>query len=260
MVGIGLVVGAGTLVGSWKRVGAMGSWVPVSALFILIVGRTDTDGYVLAYLGLTAVGAGVGVLVNVVAPPLPLVATRRIQESLRDVIADQMEGLARGLRRDSLPTADEWHEGAYRMEERADRARDLVAQTQDAAGMNWRVRRWRDATSDLLRQDEALGEMAFVLRQLVALLSREEHADLEEVALGPTLRPAASEALDAAAEALRSVEGAYAAPEPHARAVGAAEKLAQQIVSERDETRGEYFAAGTLVAALRRLLDSIVPT
>src|SRR5690606_17553276 len=111
---------------SWKRVGAMGSWVPISALFILIVGRTDTDGYVLAYLGLTAIGGAVGVLVNVVAPPLPLVATRRVQESLRDVIADQMEGLARGLRRDPLPSAAEWGEGTYQMEKRAEHARDLV--------------------------------------------------------------------------------------------------------------------------------------
>ena len=34
----------------------MGSWVPVSALFILILGERDPSSYVLAYLGLTTIG------------------------------------------------------------------------------------------------------------------------------------------------------------------------------------------------------------
>ena len=62
VVGVGLVVGAGTLIGAWRRVGSMASWVPISALFILILGGHDPFGYVLAYLGYLAAGAAVGVV------------------------------------------------------------------------------------------------------------------------------------------------------------------------------------------------------
>ncbi|MBE7324808.1 hypothetical protein IEQ44_09090 [Nocardioides sp. Y6] len=259
VVGIALVVGLGTLVGAWRRVASMGSWVPVSGLFILIVGRADPDGYVLGYLGLTAIGAAVGVLVNVVAPPLPLVATRHTQERLRDVIADQMEGLARGLLRDPLPTSAEWREGDYDMHARAERAQELVAQTQDAAQMNWRVRKYRQTARRIVRQDEALGEMTFLLRELVTLLSDEEHAHVQEGALGPGLRPAAADALTATAQALRSVDDATAAAGAYAGATEATDRLAAAIMAQRDAGEGEFFAAGSLVHGLRRLLRAIAP-
>src|SRR3546814_4896585 len=84
----------------------MASWVPISGLFILIVGGADPAHYVLAYLGLTALGAVVGVLVNLAVPPMPLIATNDVQDSLRNILADQLDGLARGLERTPLRSAE----------------------------------------------------------------------------------------------------------------------------------------------------------
>ncbi len=259
MVGIGLVVGIGTLIGAWRRVGSMASWVPISSLFILIIGGSEPTAYVLAYLGLTAIGAAVGVLVNVIAPPLPLVATRQIQDSLRELLADQMEGLAQGLRRDTLPTSESWRDGVDHMEARARRARELVSQTQDAARMNWRVRRSRETAERQQRKDVALNELTFLLQEIITLLAHQEHAHLSDVALGPHLRPSAADALSATVRALRSVEDASADPEAHAAATEATDRFAHTILTRRDDGHGEMFAAGSLVNGLRRLLHAIAP-
>src|SRR3546814_8933239 len=99
VLSIAVVVGLGTVLGAWKRVGSMASWGPISGLFILIVGGADPAQYVLAYLGLTALGAVVGVLVNLAVPPMPLIATNDVQDSHRHILSAQLAGLAPGPER-----------------------------------------------------------------------------------------------------------------------------------------------------------------
>ncbi|WP_156393561.1 hypothetical protein [Nocardioides sp. Root140] len=259
VLSIGLVVGVGTLVGAWKRVGSMASWVPIPALFILIVGGSDPAPYVLSYLGLTALGAAVGVVVNVVAPPLPLVATEHVQDALREVLADQLDGLADGLERDPLPTTDEWQTGVTRLQQRNQRAQELMGQTLDTPRMNWRVRRRREATERQRRQGEALTHLTFLVQEMMTLLSHAEHADRSLVALGPELRPSAARAFRKSAAALRSVEASVADEKALDEALRAADELALAIRRQQDDQSGETFAAGGLVTAIRRVLASVTP-
>lgn len=259
VVAIGLVVGPGTLIGAWRRVGSMAGWVPISALFVLIVGGPHPARYVLAYLGLTALGAAVGVVVNFIAPPLPLIATRNVQNSLRDILADQLDGLAEGLQRDQLPTSEEWKSGQARLENLSQRAQELVAQTLDSSRMNWRVRRWKDTTDRHRRQGQALNELTFQVRQMTTLLAHQEHADRTQVALGPDLRPSASQAFRETARALRSVRFSTAGDQEQAAALRAADNFAEAILQRQDGDHGETFAAGALVTALRQVLLSIAP-
>ena len=52
-VALAVVVGVGTVVGGLRFLHDLGSWVPVSGLFVLLVGGSDPVHYPAAYLGLT---------------------------------------------------------------------------------------------------------------------------------------------------------------------------------------------------------------
>lgn len=71
VAGLMVVVALGVAVGCCHWLGERGSWVAVTALFVLLVGGRDPWHYALAYAGLTAFGALIGVGVNVVMPAVP---------------------------------------------------------------------------------------------------------------------------------------------------------------------------------------------
>ncbi|MFW6774135.1 FUSC family protein [Nocardioides sp. CPCC 205120] len=260
VLGLALVVGVGSLLTSWPRLGTMASWVPISALFVLIIGRDDPWHYVVGYLGLTTVGAAIGVIVNAAFPQLPLVSTAAAQDALRTELAGQLDDLADGLSQEPLPRPEEWASRRRDLSQQTRRMQDLVARATDAQQANWRAPRWRTSAERTLDQGRALDNLAFQVEGVTELLAENEHADNEHVVLGPELRPGAARALTALAAALRSVDDAHADPDEHATARSTLEQLATDIQVMRRETEAEYFAAGSLVVAMRRALTTIAPS
>ena len=98
VVAVMLVVGIGTALASWQRLGEMSAYVPFTALFVLIIGGEDPSYYVLGYGGLTAVGAAVGVAVNLALPQLPLGRTLQALADLQEELSRQLRSLAEDLR------------------------------------------------------------------------------------------------------------------------------------------------------------------
>lgn len=259
VVALALVVGLGTIVGAWRPIGEMAGWVPIAGLFTLVVGGPDPERYMFAYLGLTAVGAVVGLLVNVIAPPLPLIATRKVQNALREMLADRLEWLGDGLDSDRLPRADEWVEGQKATDVHRQEAEDLITGTLELSRLNWRARRRMDVARRQLEQGQALGHLAFLVDEMAELLAHEVTAEHEQVALGRDLRAPAARALRRAAEAVRSVESALADAELLTKAVEATDEFADAIENRPADCADDSFVAGNLVVAVRRVLDTIAP-
>lgn len=257
IVALGLVVGVGTVIGAWRYVGPMASWVPISALFILALGGEDPWHYVVGYLGLTSLGALVGVVVNAIAPPMPFLSAHVAEQSLREALADQLDGLAEGLEQDPLPTRGEWTTRRSAIDAKTRHVQDMVSHVADARRGNWRARRRKDFVGRARLEGRALLHLAFLVEDMVDLLADQEHAERGRVALGPRLRPPAANALRATAAALRSVEGSVAEEDKVDRADAACDELASAIRSMRGETDDEMFEAGTLVTAIRRVLSSV---
>src|SRR5690625_844626 len=68
-IGVALVIGLGVLVAGWHRLGGEGTWVPTSALFVLILANdSNVVEYVGSYGGLTLLGMIIGVAINTVFP------------------------------------------------------------------------------------------------------------------------------------------------------------------------------------------------
>lgn len=257
-----VVVGLGTAVMTsrlgFDHLGDARSWVPIAGMFILVIGGDSPLDFAEAYLGLTALGAFIGLATNALWPPLPLRAEARALASVRDGLAGRLERVAESLRGDRPPTPDEWTAQVGDLDVLVGRMRSVATQAGDARRVNWRLRRWSASAQQRYLEARALERLAFLVEDLGDLLADQEHAEREHVALGPELRPYAAEALDALAEVLRSVDDGIddgAVRRAHARC----EVLVGAMRRVREDTGDDLITAGGVVTAIERTLSSLRP-
>ncbi|MFC4553727.1 hypothetical protein [Georgenia faecalis] len=259
-LGVAAVVAVGVLVAGWRVLGEMGGWVVTGALFTLIFGQHDPSAFVGAYAGLTAVGAAIGMAVTWVLPSLPLAPAQEALRRVRATLAEQLTSLAEGLDQDTPPDAEEWAARRRSLDPLLATMRTAVAETREAARGNRRVNRYQDDLTLTIRQARTLDEVAFLVEDLVRLLTWQERAENERVALGPELRPAASATLRALSTALASVEDASAEQEAYAAADASLEKLVSQIQWHWSKAPEDaYLGASSIATTIRRCLESIRP-
>ncbi|GAA4758870.1 hypothetical protein GCM10023328_47830 [Modestobacter marinus] len=256
---IGVVVTAGMLLAGWHRLGSSGSWVPTSALFVLIIGGGDPVDYVLGFAGLTFAGALIGTAVLAVFPPLPLAPSQTELGRLRDLLAAQLADLAEGLQQEHPPTEDEWRERIHTIDPVLARMRAAVQQTDEARRGNLRARRHQQDADRQYAQARALERLTLMVEDLTQLIAETETADLSHVALGPALRPSAVSALAGLADVLRSVEGPAAEPDTTRAAYDELHVLETQLRRARQSTDDDLFAASSIALAIRRCLAAVVP-
>ena len=254
---LALVVATGTGIAGWRRLGPMGSWVPVSALFILILGERDPSSYVLAYLGLTTVGGVVGIVVNVTFPSLPLTPTRLALRRLRAELAEQLNDVAEGLEQPDPPTSEQWRRRRRGLRPHIDRMRELVAETAEARRVNWRARRWRPEADQQHALAVVLEDLTGLTNQVVKLVGERERAEQSEPALGPALRPLTAVALAATADLLDSLDDPEQREAALERATAAVDDLRHATSAAWHEQGEDRYTAATLVTALERVLGNL---
>jgi uncharacterized membrane protein YgaE (UPF0421/DUF939 family) len=259
VVDIVLVVLVATLLTAWQRLGSQASFAPISGIFVLILGQDDPWGMSMAYTGLVALGAAVGVGLNIVFPPLALSPMADSVRRLREVLADQLDDLAAGLLSEEVLTRDEWSRRQRAIRPDTEDLQRVVGHATDSRRANWRAKRWSETAEQRYQQARALQQVAFLIEDITALVVDQEHADRQLVALGPRLRPHAAHVLQDLAQALRSVEGETAAEAELRETDAAVLKLATEVRDERERTDHDLFAAGTIVAGVRRAMASLTP-
>jgi uncharacterized membrane protein YgaE (UPF0421/DUF939 family) len=260
---IAIGIGIGVLVAGVRGFGTMGSWVPFATLFVLLIGSDDPAEYVAAYGGLTALGAALGVAVNLVVPQLPLTPATLAQERLREQLADQLDLLADGLDHAEPLSPDDWAELRLALHPQARRVEELVQATSEARRANWRARRWAEAADRGEEQARALQRLTGCVDEVISLVGDVRtavHAD-EELAAG--LRERSSAALRAVAAMLRSVEGeAEEGEEPDAplTASGHAADAVAHLAEEASRAAGaggeRYLGAAAIAVSLQQAVDA----
>lgn len=257
-LGVALVVGLGTLFGGLPILRAMGSWVPVSGLFVLLVGAADPVHYPLAYLALTAMGAGVGMAINLAVPPLPLMRTERRVDELRLMLADQLDSLAEGLLSDAELTGAEWAQRRQDLHPAIGRLQVMMGELTDARRANWRISRWRETFDREYEQARALLQLALLVDDVASLVVHRGHLLRDGIDRGELITPSAR-TLQAMAELLRSLDGPTAEREPLEAADAAVQELATAIRENEAGSRRDGFAAAAIVTSVRRALASLAP-
>jgi uncharacterized membrane protein YgaE (UPF0421/DUF939 family) len=259
VLALAIVVGLGSLIGGWPRLGSMASWVPISAMFVLIVGRSDPGQYVTAYLGLTALGAVDGVIANLAFAPLPLSRTGAQVTKVRVTLAEQLRDLAGGLRHDNPLTRDQWEERHHALIPVTRQMSEMVAEASEARRANWRARHWRQTADQQYERARSLGQLAFLVEDVTELLATHEVADTQHIALGRRLRPPTADVLDALADLLADGDSPLSEPDHLRRIDRALATLVDCIRERRRETDDDLFSAGSVVIAVRRAVASLVP-
>lgn len=204
---VATVVGVGTLLAGWRPLGEMGGWVPVAGLFVLILGGSDPWPYVVAYGGLTGVGALVGVAVNAAFPQLPLTPAALAQDRLRDTLATELERLAAGLDAEEPLSEDQWASVSAALDPEMRRVEQLIGHALEAQRGNWRAGRWAPDAERHHRRARAYQQLTIAVEEVVALVSDPRtpvHGDDEEAA---RLRASVAHALSRIAEMLRASHG-----------------------------------------------------
>ncbi|WP_343320587.1 aromatic acid exporter family protein (plasmid) [Arthrobacter sp. TMP15] len=106
---ISLAVGLGVLIAGHPRLGAGKDYVPVAALFVLIVGGQDADSYSIGYALQMGLGVTVGLVVNLlIFPPLAIDAARLQVSRGRNLLVGQLEDIARALVENWPPEHEDW--------------------------------------------------------------------------------------------------------------------------------------------------------
>ena len=244
--GLAVVVLVGVLLSGWRLLGEMGSWVPTAALFVLIIGDTDPVGYISAYVGLTLVGALVGVGVNLVVPPLPLTPAERSLDRLRAATAEHLDDLAAAVRDDDVPVP-----GDDRLRAARAQATAAVADAREAARGNWTARHYRswrqrqDRHADVV---DAAAVVALDVRRAVAT-SR----TVAEAGATPPQERAVRVPIETRAG---DRERADAVREETARAIEAGAALVRALGPDEAGTE-DAEAADDAAAGLARALDDL---
>ncbi|MGY1717153.1 FUSC family protein [Geodermatophilus nigrescens] len=203
---LGLVVGLSLVVGRLLRLGPHLAEVPISAMLVLAVGGAETAA--LGRITETLVGAGVGVLVNLlVAPPLYVQPAGEAIAELAGRMAALSEDLAAALGGPwSRRLADDLLDRARGVGTEVARADRHLARTEESARLNPRGRSAREARPRLRNTLTALERVHVTLRTLTrVLLDRTYFVPEDEAdrAWTPAARAALADVLRTVARTLR---------------------------------------------------------
>lgn len=254
VVAVAAVVALGVLAAGLPKLGAGQDWIPIAALFVLLLGGDNPQEYSFGYLIQMLVGVVVGITVNMLLfPPLHLDGAIAGLKNFRDTLALQLSDMAAAIGESWPPEHEEWSQRESRLGELGQEVRSAVQLADRSRHGNIRRRRYqRDLSADY-HSLQAMERIAFHVQNMTEVLAGAIWRTPEATPLPPALVEPLGEALGRTAEAVADwdSEGSkmIAAEE-------AVENLMQQITaSAAAEDRVQ--ATASLGMDLRRILLTV---
>lgn len=250
------VVGVGVLLSGTDWFGSGREYVPMAALFVLIIGGQNADEYSLGYLTQMAVGVVVGLVVNVVIAPAPLtvVAAGRV-DAFRAQLAQHLHDIGSAVSESWPPEHEQWADDAASLAGTSAELRAVLAEADESRRGNVRARGHRPQVQQRHEELAALDRIAHLIRDI-----SDEIADtIWDRPAGLALDPALPDPLSAACHAVADViaRGDASSSEDH-RARGEAARairLLLETVDDRTIDVRRSMGPGVLTAMhLRRIL------
>ena len=202
--GIAVIVLAGTLIASWRRLGDQSAQVTFTALFALLLGSHQPWHYITHRMSEVAIGVITGLVINIAAfPPLQLRPAEHAVRQWGNAIADALEALADIV---TAPNRGDrlWPQHDAQLTTSAEQARTAAGHARESLRWNPRA----SVSKQVPRPDSAvLG----VLEELTARTRGVAHSLLDTTAEGTPPRIPASFGeeyaclLRAAADAVRQL-------------------------------------------------------
>lgn len=243
-VALGLVIFVGLLIGSWRGFGDSGVWVGITGMLLISYGNATEPVLLADRLLETALGAGIGAILNaVILPPLHgqrlREATSRLAAAIAEVL-DETAELVRG------------GESADGLDDRLQDVRSLAAEAEDAIGwtregryLNLRGR--RDGEEPLSN----LVSLWQPLAQLIDAVSEAARRDQPFRHPGEHARGVVGDLLEALAEVARSGD-----PDKLDRCRRLLDEIDHLLVTPTDEVTTSI-GLGAMALPARRLVQRL---
>ncbi|MBM7024396.1 FUSC family protein [Clavibacter zhangzhiyongii] len=258
---IPVIVGIGVILSGSGWFGAGREYVPMAALFVLIIGGQDADTYSLGYLVQMAVGVVTGLLINVlVAPTLSSGQAAARISAFQVEVAQRLREVGDAVESDTPPAHDDWIRASEDLAGTARAVRADLAEADESRKGNPRALvNKRDVRIDHARL-EAMDQIVFHVRDVSAALA--DTIWQERGALGLD-----HEVTGPIRDGVARVAGVLDlddpdSPERH-RAMGEAARrvrLLVEAVDRRSQELGRAMGPGVLTAMhLKRVLHHLEP-
>ena len=253
---IPLVVGIGVLVSGTGWFGAGREYVPMAALFVLIIGGQNADDYSLGYLTQTAVGVVVGLVVNLVIAPAPLtVAAAGRVAAFREQLAAHLHDIGAAVSESWPPEHQQWADDAASLADTASELRAALTEADESRRGNPRAKGHRPRIQQSHDELAALDRIAHLIRDISDAIADTIWDRPAGLALDPSLPDPLSAACHAVADVI--AQGDTSSREDH-RARGEAARairLLLETVDDRTIDVRRSMGPGVLTAMhLRRIL------
>lgn len=254
---ISLVIGLGTLIGGMRWLGVGGEHVPLTALFVLIIGGPDADGYSIAYLAQICLGIVVGLAVNlIILPPLTIGTALNQLAGFRETLAVHLTETAEALEDSWPPRQDSWATRGVLLSQAANEVRIAVDLADESRKGNPRA---RHNTRDLAAEYDtlaALEDVTFHIRNLTAVFASVVWGRPVPLDLPAAMRPALAEALRAVASVVRAADADLSA-EVFDHAVAQVDEVLVLMHRNIDAGVVSLSTTGAIVVDLQRMLAAL---
>ncbi|WP_086514326.1 FUSC family protein [Clavibacter michiganensis] len=258
---IPVIVGIGVILSGSGWFGAGREYVPMAALFVLIIGGQDADRYSLGYLVQMAVGVVTGLVINVlVAPQLSSGAAGARISAFQHEVAERLRDVGDAVEADSPPAHVDWIRSSEDLAGTARAVRAELTQADESRKGNPRALvNKRDVRIDHARL-EAMDQIVFHVRDVSASLADTIWHERGALGLDHEVTGPIRDACHAVAGVLDLDDPD--SPERH-RAMGEAARrvrLLVQAVDRRSQELGQAMGPGVLTAMhLKRVLHHLEP-
>lgn len=254
-----LAVGAGALVAATGWFGANREYIPVTVLFVLIIGGPDADDYSLGYLEQATLGIVVGLLVNLlIFPALTHNAVDQQLSNFRAVLSDHLSEIAEALAESWPPERDGWASGKDSLLAVSGEVREAVLLADESRKANPRARRYRRDVKADYEDLAALENVTFHVRDITDVLTGAVWGTPIKVQLRPELRPALSASLAALATALRDWDSVEEREEANALAADALAALIAELDARKADANATTMGASAAISMdIARILAAL---
>ncbi|NMR32120.1 FUSC family protein [Crystallibacter degradans] len=259
---ISLVVGVAVLVSGLRWLGHGKDYVPMAALFVLIIGGQDIESYSIGYAVQMAVGVGCGLLVNaVILPPLNFNAAVLKLSRFRSMLARHLEGMADALTEEWPPEPEKWTSYNDELSTAGHDVREAVYQADESRKGNPRAKLHRRNLSQDYRDLRALESVSFHVKDITDTLAGVSDGGTDPLSneLPTELLQPVSVALRGTAEILKAWESGSEIPARWEEAEQALSALFDQVDAHGEAGAAALSPASSVATAVRRILDTLQP-
>lgn len=259
---IPIVVGVGVLISGTGWFGVGREYVPMAALFVLIIGGQNADDYSLGYLTQMGVGVVVGLLVNVLLAPAPLTATAAARvDRFRTQLSEHLHDIADAVTESWPPEHGQWAEDAAALADTTAELRVALTEADESRRGNPRARGGRAGTETLHAQLTALDRIAHLIRDISDATADTIWDRPAGIPLDPALPAPLSAACHAVAEVIALGEASTSEDHRVRGEAARAVRTLLEAVDARTFDARSTMGPGVLVAMhLRRILILTSPS